>query len=98
MYIKKLILDGYIKRNFSKMYTLCFGNVNWRSGSSLDIMSEKFIDYSKMIDDAMHVIVINALKYVKKNGLPNKHHFFIQLGIFLDHAVFIQSAIVITRF
>lgn len=43
-------------------------------------MSEKFIDYSKMIDDAMHIIVINSLKYVQKEGLPGKHHFFISFS------------------
>lgn len=43
-------------------------------------MSKNFIDYSQMIDDAMHVIVINALKYVKQNGLPGKHHFFISFS------------------
>ncbi len=36
-----------------------------------------FIDYGKLIDDAMHVIVKRALGYVGKDGLPGKHHFFI---------------------
>lgn len=40
-------------------------------------MSNDFIDYGKLIDDAMHIIVRNALQRVSKEGLPGKHHFFI---------------------
>lgn len=40
-------------------------------------MSTNFIDYGKLIDDAMHVIVRQALGYVKNGSLPGKHHFFI---------------------
>lgn len=40
-------------------------------------MSEDFIDYGKLIDDAMHIIVKKALQKVVKEGLPGKHHFFI---------------------
>ena len=40
-------------------------------------MSNHFIDYGKLIDDAMHVIVKQALGYVKNGSLPGKHHFFI---------------------
>jgi hypothetical protein len=40
-------------------------------------MSDDFIDYGKLIDDAMHVIVRKALQRVSKEGLPGKHHFFI---------------------
>lgn len=40
-------------------------------------MSTHFIDYGKLIDDAMHVIVRQALGYVKNGSLPGKHHFFI---------------------
>ncbi len=40
-------------------------------------MSEEFIDYGQLIDDAMHVIVQKALKRVEKEGLPGSHHFFI---------------------
>jgi len=40
-------------------------------------MSDDFIDYGKLIDDAMHVIVRKALQRVSKDGLPGKHHFFI---------------------
>lgn len=40
-------------------------------------MYDDFIDYGKLIDDAMHVIVKKALERVVKEGLPGKHHFFI---------------------
>ncbi len=40
-------------------------------------MSSSFIDYGKLIDDAMHVIVKQALSYVTNGALPGKHHFFI---------------------
>jgi hypothetical protein len=40
-------------------------------------MNDDFIDYGKLIDDAMHVIVKKALERVSKEGLPGKHHFFI---------------------
>lgn len=39
--------------------------------------SEDFIDYAKLIDDAMHVIVKQALEKVGKHGLQGGHHFFI---------------------
>jgi hypothetical protein len=40
-------------------------------------LSSNFIDYGKLIDDAMHVIVKQALGYVANGVLPGKHHFFI---------------------
>lgn len=40
-------------------------------------MDDNFIDYGRLIDDAMHVIVQKALQKVVKEGLPGKHHFFI---------------------
>ena len=40
-------------------------------------MSDDFIDYGQLIDDAMHVIVQKALERVAEEGLPGKHHFFI---------------------
>ncbi len=40
-------------------------------------MSSYFIDYGKLIDDAMHVIVRQALGYISNGSLPGKHHFFI---------------------
>lgn len=40
-------------------------------------MSNYFIDYGKLIDDAMHVIVKQALGYIQNGSLPGRHHFFI---------------------
>jgi hypothetical protein len=40
-------------------------------------MDDNFIDYGKLIDDAMHIIVRKALETVSDKGLPGKHHFFI---------------------
>ncbi len=40
-------------------------------------MSSYFIDYGKLIDDAMHVIVKQALGFINNGMLPGKHHFFI---------------------
>lgn len=40
-------------------------------------MTEEFIDYGELIDDAMHVIVRKALEIIKQKGLPGDHHFFI---------------------
>lgn len=41
---------------------------------------DSFIDYGKLIDDAMHQIVINALNIVSENGLTSNHHFFISFN------------------
>lgn len=35
------------------------------------------IDYGKLVDDAMHLIVYEVLKIIEKDGLPDDHHFFI---------------------
>lgn len=41
-------------------------------------MDEDLINYGKLIDDAMHIIVKKALEeVVVKDGLPGEHHFFI---------------------
>lgn len=41
-------------------------------------MDEDLINYGKLIDDAMHIIVKKALEMViAQNGLPGGHHFFI---------------------
>lgn len=40
-------------------------------------MSFDVIDYGKLVDEAMHIIVQRVLKVVKENGLPGNHHFFI---------------------
>lgn len=38
------------------------------------------IDYGKLVDEAMHVIVHKVLKMVQENGLPGNHHFFISFS------------------
>ncbi len=40
-------------------------------------MTEDFIDYGRLIDDAMRGIVKKALKIVQEKGLEGDHHFFI---------------------
>jgi hypothetical protein len=35
------------------------------------------IDYGKLVDEAMHIIVYKVLKSVQEQGLPGNHHFFI---------------------
>ncbi len=40
-------------------------------------MSEDFLDYGKLINDAMYHVVRSALEIVKKTGLIEDHHFFI---------------------
>lgn len=35
------------------------------------------IDYGKLVDEAMHIIVLKVLKIVQEKGLPGNHHFFI---------------------
>lgn len=40
-------------------------------------MAYDIIDYGKLVDEAMHVIVANVLKIVQNKGLPGNHHFFI---------------------
>ncbi|MFN8911742.1 MAG: SspB family protein [Alphaproteobacteria bacterium] len=40
-------------------------------------MSFDVIDYGKLVDDAMHIIVANVLKLIPEKGLPGNHHFFI---------------------
>ncbi|WHQ46766.1 MAG: ClpXP protease specificity-enhancing factor SspB [Candidatus Midichloria sp.] len=41
---------------------------------------QNIIDYSKLLDDAMYVIVKKVLALVSKNGLPGNHHFFISFA------------------
>ena len=43
-------------------------------------MIDATIDYGKLVDEAMHVIVFKALKYIEKEGLPGEHHFFISFS------------------
>jgi hypothetical protein len=40
-------------------------------------MKSDSIDYSRLVDEAMHVIVFKVLKRVEEEGLPGEHHFFI---------------------
>ncbi len=40
-------------------------------------MAEDFLDYGKLIDEAMHRVVKRALALVQERGLPLEHHFFI---------------------
>lgn len=40
------------------------------------VMSD-IIDYGKLVDEAMHIIVLKVLKIVQDKGLPGNHHFFI---------------------
>lgn len=40
-------------------------------------MSEEYIDYGVLIDDAMHIIVQRALQIAESQGLKGSHHFFI---------------------
>jgi len=40
-------------------------------------MVRNIIDYGKLVDEAMHIIVCKVLKIVEKRGLPGDHHFFI---------------------
>ena len=55
-------------------------------------MNEEYIDYGKLIDDAMHIIVKKALEYVKKNGLPKEHHFFISFLTWLSFQISINNS------
>ncbi len=40
-------------------------------------MDKGYIDYSKLIDESMHLIVRKALENVSENGLQGDHHFYI---------------------
>ncbi len=40
-------------------------------------MQKDFIDYGRLVDEAMHIIVFKVLKLVGEHGLPGEHHFFI---------------------
>ena len=40
-------------------------------------MSKSFIDYSVLVDDAMHFIVKKSLQLFAKNDEHGDHHFFI---------------------
>ncbi len=40
-------------------------------------MAQDIIDYGRLVDEAMHVIVYRVLKIIQERGLPGNHHFFI---------------------
>lgn len=40
-------------------------------------MTKDYLDYSRLVDEAMHYVVRQALKLAQKYGLTNNHHFFI---------------------
>jgi hypothetical protein len=40
-------------------------------------MEQNVIDYAKLVDEAMHVIVHRVLQMIALEGLPGNHHFFI---------------------
>lgn len=40
-------------------------------------MQKEFIDYSALVDDAMHLIVKKSLQIFAKNAVNTDHHFFI---------------------
>ena len=48
-------------------------------GNTGENMSD-VIDYGKVVDEAMHIIVYKVLKNVEKEGLPGEHHFFISFA------------------
>jgi hypothetical protein len=43
----------------------------------MDKKDQDYIDYGKLIDESMHIIVKKALQSVEQNGLLGNHHFFI---------------------
>ena len=40
-------------------------------------MTQQYIDYGKLIDDAMHIIVRKSLEMIMNEGAIGEHHFFI---------------------
>jgi len=40
-------------------------------------MAYDMIDYGRLVDEAMHIIVYKVLKIIQDKGLPGNHHFFI---------------------
>lgn len=43
-------------------------------------MSRDLINYGKLVDEAMHIIVFKVLRDVQLKGLPGTHHFFISFA------------------
>lgn len=42
-----------------------------------DFEDNDLIDYGRLIDDAMHVIVKRVMQLIDAEGLPGEHHFYI---------------------
>ena len=40
-------------------------------------MESNIIDYKRLVDETMHIIVYKVLSQVEKYGLPGNHHFYI---------------------
>jgi hypothetical protein len=40
-------------------------------------MQDTYIDYTKLIDEAMHIVVKRTLETIAENGIPGDHHFYI---------------------
>ncbi|MDF2964856.1 MAG: hypothetical protein K0Q51_244 [Rickettsiaceae bacterium] len=40
-------------------------------------MQDTYINYTKLIDEAMHIVVKRTLETVADNGIPGDHHFYI---------------------
>lgn len=38
---------------------------------------DEYLDYAKLIDEAMHIIVKKSLQFASKHGLDGDHHFYI---------------------
>ena len=45
-----------------------------------DSNDNDLLDYGRLIDEAMHMIVKKALDLVAKHGLPGDHHFYISFA------------------
>ena len=54
-------------------------------------MTFDIIDYGKLVDDAMHIIVSKVLNIVKEKGLPGNHHFFISFMTVLSFSPMIGA-------
>jgi len=40
-------------------------------------MNENLIDYDKIVEDALRVVVKKSLEIINENGIPGDHHFYI---------------------
>lgn len=58
-------------------------------------MKDDYLNYPKIVDDAMHIAVRNILKVVANEGIKGEHHFFISFltdvpGVQLSSKVRVQ--------